>query len=153
MRRPIHGSLSAMIEVNPMNKSQVSALLASNPRAIELALLGLLARQTPGERNAHTTVESNGRGFNKNHAEFGTSLAMWVKRGSRLTPRQQVAAVKLCSFYWRQVGQMPEVRALVTPQPLKVEGIYTEGGMVSYIRDLDPFQSDRHAAGWCESRA
>lgn len=136
-----------------MNKSQVSALLASNVRAIELALLGLLARQTQGERNAHMTVEANGRGFNKNHAEFGTSLAKWVKGGSRLTSRQQSAAIKLCSFYWRQVGQMPEVRALVTPQPLKVEGIFSEGGLVSYIRDLDPFQSPRHAEGWCGARA
>lgn len=136
-----------------MNKSQVTALLSSNDRAIELSLLGLLARQTQGERQAHITVEANGRGFNKNHAEFGTSLAMWVKRGSKLTSRQRSAAVKLCSFYWRQVGQMPEVCELASPKPLKVEGIFTEGGLVSYIRDLDPFQSDRHAMGWCQARA
>jgi hypothetical protein len=124
-----------------MNKSQVSALLASNDRAIEAALLGLLARQTPGERNAHITVESNGRGFNKNHAEFGTSLAMWVKRGSRLTSRQRVAAIKLCTFYWRQVGQMTSVIACL-PQPPRVEHrVSGEHELCALLGRLDRFQA------------
>jgi hypothetical protein len=38
----------------------------------------LLSRQTPEERSARTTCESNGRGFNINDAEFGTYLAHWV---------------------------------------------------------------------------
>lgn len=121
-----------------MNKAQVTALLSRNVRAIELALLGLLARQTPGEQITGHTVEANGRGFRRDDAPFGTSLAMWVKSGKRLTPRQRSAAIPLCAYYWRQVGTMPEVVALVAP-PLRVTHIW--GTDLSHmLRQFDKFQ-------------
>ena len=121
-----------------MNKSQVSALLASNNRAIELALLGLLARQTVGEQITGHTSEVNGRGFNRDDAPFGTSLANWVKGGKKLTSRQRSAAIKLCAYYWRQVGQMPEVVACLAPKP-RVTHIWGDN-MSHLIAQFDRFQ-------------
>lgn len=121
-----------------MNKTQVQSLLMSNNRAVELALLGLLARQTSTEQHTSTTIESNGRGFNYRHAEFGTSLAKWVQSGRRLTSRQLTAARPMVCHYWRQVAQMSEVTRLVR-QPIKVTVI--EGTDLSYmLRQFDKFQ-------------
>ena len=121
-----------------MTKAEVFALLSRNERAIELALLGLLARQTVGEQITGHTSELNGRGFNREDGPFGTSLAMWVKSGKRLTPRQKSAAVKLCSYYWRQVGTMPEVLRLVRPaaKPTHIWGT----DMSHMLAQFDKFQ-------------
>jgi hypothetical protein len=121
-----------------MNKSQVTALLSRNNRAIELALLGLLARQTVGERHTGHTTESNGRGFCREDAPYGTALAKWVKSGKRLTPRQRLAAIPFCAYYWRQVGTMPEVVALVAP-PLRMTHIWGTD-MSHMMRQFDRFQ-------------
>ncbi len=124
-----------------MTKDQVFALLSRNERAIELALLGLLARQTPGEQITGHTSELNGRGFNRDDGPFGTSLAMWVKSGKRLTSRQRAAAVKLCTYYWRQVGTMPEVVALVAPRRWPIQMVVHRGTDISYLlRQFDRFQ-------------
>lgn len=112
-----------------MNKSTVLALLA-NDRNVERALQGLLARQTQAEQHTSSTIESNGRGFNYRDAEFGTSLANQVNKGWRLTSRQVAAGRKLCSFYWRQVGE------ILTPPAPKVRVIPTlviQGRDMSYL--------------------
>lgn len=123
-----------------MNKSQVTALLMSNERAIEAALLGLLARQTMGEQVTGHTSELNGRGFNRDDAPFGTSLAEWVKRGKRLTPRQRKAAVPLCAYYWRQVGTMPEVLRQARLAATKEYKLYSQDEMCVAIAQWDRFQ-------------
>ena len=58
-----------------MNKSSVQSHLSHNSHLVGRAMVLLLSRQTPEERSARTTCESNGRGFNINDAEFGTYLA------------------------------------------------------------------------------
>jgi hypothetical protein len=122
-----------------MTKTEVRALLSRSERAVEAALLGLLARQTVGEQVTGHTSEANGRGFNRDDAPFGTSLAMWVKSGKCLTPRQLKAAVPLCTWYWRQVGQMAEVRRFLPRPPIKVTVI--QGDDLSYmLRQFDKFQ-------------
>jgi hypothetical protein len=123
-----------------MNKTQVVALLMSNPRAVELALLGLLSRQTSTEQHTSTTIESNGRGFNYRHANFGTSLAKWVKEGRRLTSRQLSAARPIVCHYWRQVRTMPEVVALVPPPAPKTYRLYGEEELCVAITQWDRFQ-------------
>lgn len=123
-----------------MNKTQVQSLLMSNNRAVELALLGLLSRQTSTEQHTSTTIESNGRGFNYRHAEFGTSLAKWVQSGRRLTSRQLSAARPMVCHYWRQVRTMPEVVALVAPPALKTYRVYGEDELCVAITHWDRFQ-------------
>lgn len=70
------------------DKDKINQLLLSNPRAIERALLVLLDRQTFDEQQAGDTKYNNGIGFTGADAEFMTSLAVRVRRGATLTPRQ-----------------------------------------------------------------
>ena len=124
-----------------MNKVQVAALLASNPRAIEAAILGLYARQTVGEQHTSSTIESNGRGFNYMDAEYGTYLAKWLQSGRHLTGSHLVRARRMATFYWRQVGEMSQVlRFAPTPAP-KVRPIHIVGNDMSHLLAVyDRFQ-------------
>lgn len=80
-----------MIEVIPMNKSQVSALLASNPLAVTKAIVLLFSYQTMGERSTSTTLEDNGVGFNAAHAKNASYWARWVLGVGPNTPSHIVA--------------------------------------------------------------
>lgn len=79
-----------MIEVIPMNKSQVSALLASNPYAVTKAIVLLFGLQTNAERATSTTVEDNGVGFNAAHAKNASYWARWVLGVGPRTPHEVV---------------------------------------------------------------
>lgn len=70
------------------DREKINALLLSNPRAIERALLVLLDRQTFDEQQAGDTKYHNGVGFTGVDAEFMTSLAQRVRAGRGLTPKQ-----------------------------------------------------------------
>jgi hypothetical protein len=110
-----------------MNKQQVVALLMSNDRAVERAMVALLNRQTVGEQNTSSTVESNGRGFNAFHAERGTYYAKWVKSGRKLTGSHLAAARRMACFYARQLAEVAAERNQPTHKVGKLE-------------DHDPFQ-------------
>lgn len=84
-------------------KAKIQHLLATNDRAVEVALTRLLARQTSDERYSHTTVHANSRGFNARDAEFGTSLAEWINKGYSLSSRQMVYGRRMVMKYWRQL--------------------------------------------------
>ena len=70
------------------DKDKINALLLSKPQAIERALLVLLDRQTFDEQEQGDTKYNNGIGFTGVDAEFMTSLAMRVRRGYPLSPKQ-----------------------------------------------------------------
>jgi hypothetical protein len=150
---PIHRVILPMFEVIPMNKQQIQCLLAGNNRAVELAILGLFDRQTVGEQRTSSTSESNGRGFCLNDAAYGSYLGRWLKSGRHLTGTHLGRARRMATHYWRQVAEMSNVCQLLVPPPLVVRGIYTPQAMATYIKNLDPFQSEGHAKGWIESRA
>jgi len=123
-----------------MNKTQIVAFLSSNNHAVEVAMVGLLARQTVGEQNTSTTIESNGRGFNYTDAEYGTYLAKWVKSGRHLTGKHLAAARRMTCFYWRQVSEMSSVLRLF-PRPAKVEHkVSGEHELCALLFRLDRFQ-------------
>lgn len=119
-------------------RDSIRAFLKRNPRAVELVMLGLLARQTPGERACGSTFELNGRGFNREDGEFGSSLARWIKAGRRLTSRQHPHALRMACFYWRQVAVMADITAMRFPITHKVSG---ERGLCDIIARLDRFQA------------
>jgi hypothetical protein len=123
-----------------MTKSQITALLASNNRAIELSILGLYARQTVGEQRTSSTVESNGRGFNYRDAEYGTYLAKWLQSGRHLTGSHLSRARRMAAFYWRQVSEMSEVVRLIPPPAPKTYKLYGEEELCVAITQWDRFQ-------------
>lgn len=94
-------------------RSAMLDLLDRSPVAVERALLVLYARQTDGERETHTTSESNGQGFGAFDADILTSFAEQVatnrynrKEGQRLTEKQLELTRKKVRKY---VGQLVEV--------------------------------------------
>ncbi|QXN72707.1 hypothetical protein RCZAHN_98 [Rhodobacter phage RcZahn] len=76
------------------DKDSINALLLREPKAVERALLVLLERQTFDEVQAHDTKYQNGIGFTGADAEFMTSLALRVKQGLPLTPKQLASVTK-----------------------------------------------------------
>jgi len=71
-----------------LTREGIIALLATNDKAVERALVVLADRQTSDELAGKTTTKRNGRGFNQFDAPIFTDMALSVKRGRRLTPRQ-----------------------------------------------------------------
>lgn len=119
-----------------MNKSQVSALLASNPFAVTKAIVLLFSFQTVGERNTSSTVEDNKVGFSAAHAKDASYWARWVLRVGPRTPAHIVAdrvrhyltgdnyrtyrtlsgqyldrAREVAAVYWRQLDRAAKAKA------------------------------------------
>jgi hypothetical protein len=124
-----------------MNKTTIHSLLMSNNHAVELVILGLYARQTVGEQHTSTTIESNGRGFNYHHAEYGTYLAKWLQSGRHLTGSHLVRARRMSCFYWRQVSEMSQViRLLPPPAPPARPVVIRHHDMLFLLAQYDRFQ-------------
>ncbi len=121
-----------------MNKTQIIALLMSNDRAVERAIVALYHRQTVGEQRTSSTVESNGRGFNAFHAERGTYWAKWVIGGRRLTGRHLAAARTMACYYARQLAELSVQPACPPTKTYKVGG---QEELMSALVRLDRFQS------------
>lgn len=120
-----------------MNKTQIIALLMSNDRAVERAIVALYHRQTVGEQRTSSTVESNGRGFNAFHAERGTYWAKWVIGGRRLTGRHLAAARTMACYYARQLSELSVQPAC---PPTKTYKVVDQSGLMSALVRLDRFQ-------------
>lgn len=120
-----------------MNKTQVIALLMSNDRAVEKAIVALYHRQTVDEQHTSSTVHPNGRGFNAFHAERGTYWAKWVISGRRLTGRHLVGAREMACYYARQLAELSVTRAV--PRTINVKVVYGQD-MSHLLRQHDRFQ-------------
>lgn len=123
-----------------MNKQQVTAILASNPRAVTKAVVLLFGLQTHQERGTRRTIEDNGVGFSAADADFGTYCAMWVLNIHKTTSPQVVAdrlahylqgdnhrgyrtlsgsflqrAQRAMPRYWRQLSHAAKMKAESVP--------------------------------------
>lgn len=87
-------------------KEQIRAMLESNPRAVERAVLALYKRQTPEERVTGETRQLNGIGFSGADARLGTYYAEWVSKGRNLTEPHLSKARRMASKY---VGQLADI--------------------------------------------
>lgn len=96
-----------------MNWTQdsIKALLASNPRAVERAMLVLFARQTEDERVTSHTRHDNSRGFSAAHASKGSYYARWVRDGRHLTGHHLDNARRIASRYTRQLLEEIQLKA------------------------------------------
>ncbi len=89
-------------------RAEILEALATNPRAVERALVLLYARQTSDEQSAQMTKHTNGRGFNSVDARFLSDLARKVQKGWKLSGPQMEWARKLLPKY---AGQLAEEAA------------------------------------------
>jgi|ERR1700678_4044991 len=101
-----------------MTKTEIKALLLSNDRSVELAMVALYRCQTSSEQRTSTTNESNGVGFNAFHAETGTYYAKWVLSGKKLTSYHLTRARKMACYYAGQLAHMSDMKAAVASQPI-----------------------------------
>ena len=93
---------------------QIKLSLAGSDAAVEKALLILHGKQTPGEKEARVTVESNGVGFRADHASLGSYMATWILKqrangwppGKCLTGKFLVKARNMSYFYVKQLAEL-----------------------------------------------
>ena len=88
-------------------REQVVAVLDNHPVGVERAVLALYARQTSGEREAQTTRELNGAGFNAYDAGYLSYLAEYMERTRRGLdePHRSRARKRLTKY----VGQLVRI--------------------------------------------
>lgn len=101
----------SMGNVMIINTESIKALLLSNDRAVERAIIVIFNRQTSDEQEAGHTSHHNGKGFNAFDAESGTYYARWIQRGNSLTGRHLVRARKMSLRYVRQLVEEAQIKA------------------------------------------
>lgn len=93
-----------MMEAMKWNKENITALLRTNDRAVERAMVVLLERQTRDEQYCENTAHSNQRGFNCAHAKRGTYYGKWVRSGRYLTGTHLERARSIALRYTQQLA-------------------------------------------------
>lgn len=115
-----------------ITKASIIHALATNPRAVEKALVGLYLRQTGDERSSRTTRHTNGKGFNHAHAKEGSRLARLVQYGHSLTGWDLTRGRAIVSYYagtqLLAAAQIKEARKL------------NDRELSAQVAKLDPFQ-------------
>lgn len=123
-----------------MTKLQIKALLLSNDRAVERAMVALLARQTADEQSSHTTRHQNGRGFSAFDAHQGTYYAKWVQSGRKLTGRHLDKARRMAVRYVGQLAEVSEMSVKQGPTAPTAYLVLGESRLCAEILAHDPFQ-------------
>ena len=93
-------------------KEAVLDLIARNPRAVERAMVALLAKQTQDEQATEQTRHSNGVGFSGCNARRGTYYAKWVLSGKHLTGRHFDSATKIAKMHAGQFARIANERGV-----------------------------------------
>lgn len=78
-------------------------LLKTNDKALYRAIVLIADYQTPEEKATGSTLDHNGVGFGTVDAEFLTSMALRIKSGVGLTPKQLAICRNKMPKYWRQL--------------------------------------------------
>ena len=137
-------------------RDEITALLESNDRAVEVGIYRIFQLQTEDEKQASETKHSNGVGFGARDADFGTSLAKQVEqnrmigRGDRTLSEKQIAAARrMCIRYGRQLTAIANGELSVplapwenAPEPEPREVPQPEPGTYAYtarlMHSMDP---------------
>lgn len=82
---------------------EIVALINSNDRAVEKAMVAIYNRQTVDEKVEKTTKHNNTVGFSAPDAGKGTYYAKWVLSGYKLTGKHLAKARELAVKYRRQL--------------------------------------------------
>lgn len=89
-------------------RDSIRALLQSNDRAVQRAIVAIYRRQTATEQNAQETLEDNGIGFNAADARILTGYAQMLLKGHPLLPAELGEARQRILKYG---GQLLEIAA------------------------------------------
>lgn len=99
-----------------VNEKDIVALLRSNPRAVERAMVVIYDRQTTDEKAVSTTRHSNNRGFQACDARRGSYYARWVLSGKHLTGNHLERARTMAIKYRRQLVDAAKAKEAKAPQ-------------------------------------
>jgi len=91
------------MEPKTWTRTEIEALINSNDRAVERAMVAIWERQTADEQETQNTRHHNGRGFAAWSARSGTYFAEWVRSGRRLTGKHLVKARKIALHHAGQL--------------------------------------------------
>ena len=100
-----------------ITKEQIAEKMENSQLWLERGILAIWRYQTDYEKNAETTLENNGVGFNGCDAHFLTEMANWINNGVRrfgkeigqcLTPKQAAVAGRKMRKY---AGQLARIAA------------------------------------------
>ena len=91
------------METKTWTRTEIEALINTNDRAVERAMVAIWERQTRDEQATETTRHHNGRGFAAWSARSGTYFAEWVRSGRRLTGKHLVKARKIALHHAGQL--------------------------------------------------
>lgn len=118
-------------------KDKIAALLKSNDRAVEKAMVSLYDRQTQDEKRDSSTRHDNKRGFRANHASKGSYYARWVLGGRRLTGHHLANARSIALHYTQQL--VDEANAKETAKTRKIDADEDKReAYKSFLADSDP---------------
>lgn len=83
--------------------AEIKDLLDRNDKMVCRSLVQMYNKQTEAEKVQLETHDNNKVGFNAYDARFGTAMALLVKEGKTLSPKQIEASRKMLTKYARQL--------------------------------------------------
>lgn len=95
----------------PHTKHTIRALLDTNDKAVERAMIVLYDRQTQDEKQVDSTRHHNNRGFNHGDAPRGSYYARWVLSGRALTGNHLAKARSIAKRYAGQLAEIANAKA------------------------------------------
>jgi hypothetical protein len=92
-------------------EDKIVALLDSNDRAVERAIVAIYERQTADEKQTEHTRHDNRVGFRQNHAKRMSYYARLIKSGRHLYPRQLELSRSWMKMYRKQLADIANKKA------------------------------------------
>lgn len=106
-----------------LTRQSITDLLATNDKAVCVALCRIRDRQTADEQVTEQTRHHNNRGFMPQHAKRGTSMADWYRRTGFLTPKQiaywrktDKRGIMRIALYWAQLVEEAQTKEIKKQQ-------------------------------------
>lgn len=97
--------------------ARIRHALATNPKAVERAVLVVYANQTQDEKRDSDTKHNNLKGFNAADASRLSYYSRWINSGRSLTGNHLERARKVVGKYWRQLLVAALKKAESAPKP------------------------------------
>jgi hypothetical protein len=94
----------------PWTREAIEALIRTNDRAVERAMVAIWERQTADEQSTDTTRHHNGIGFSGWTARSGSYYAKWVQGGRRLTGKHLDKARRIALHHAAQLTRIANDR-------------------------------------------
>ena len=93
-------------------KERIHQLLDQNENAVWRAVLAIYDLQTADEKNAMATTNANSVGFSAFDAEFMSDIAVKLRRGWNMSPKQLACCRNKIRRYHRQLCEIANAKTV-----------------------------------------